>query len=62
MDEWIKLLCECDQMLMDEKLNFHGIKFIHEMMVAIRGIPLLGTLARIVMVFNNKPNVPLHIL
>jgi hypothetical protein len=29
---------------MDEKMNFHGIKFIHEIIVGGIDIPWLGTL------------------
>ncbi len=41
---------------LDEKINFHRIEFIHEIMVAIRYIPWTS----ICVVFNNKPNIHLH--
>jgi hypothetical protein len=41
---------------MDERLNIHGIKFIHGIMVARRDIPWLGT-SMGVMAFNNEPNL-----
>jgi hypothetical protein len=50
---------------MDEKLNFHGIKFIHEITVGGMDIPWLGTLVAVI-TFNTKllqtprngPNLP----
>jgi hypothetical protein len=37
------------------KSYFHGIKFIHEIIVARRDIPWLGT-PKGIMVFNDEPN------
>jgi hypothetical protein len=37
MDEWINFFDEYGKKLMDEKLNFDGIKFIHVITIAKRG-------------------------
>jgi hypothetical protein len=42
MDE-ISLMTFYEQTFMDEKLNFYGIGFFHEIFVAIEDIFLLGT-------------------
>jgi hypothetical protein len=43
---------------MDEKLNFLGIKFIHELMVVGTDIPWLGTFMGVMVstYFSNKKN------
>ncbi len=55
MNEW-NFIDEYAQNFMDERLNIHGIKFIHGIMVARRDIPWLGTSVS-VMTFNNELNL-----